>query len=398
MTAPDLRQRIGEIARALLSEPNKLLSTRRQLRFGTNGSLAVEIDGPKRGQWYDHEEEHGGGPLALLTVKGRMTNGAAVEWLQSVLGIRVARTAASRVREPIAIYDYRDEHSSLLFQVCRFGPKKTFAQRAPDGNGGWRVNTEGKWTIAGVRRVVYRLPELLAAPADQLVFVVEGEKDVDRLASLGLVATCNPGGAGKWRARYAVFFQQRDVVILPDNDDAGRDHARSVAANLEPFTASVRLLELPNLPPKGDISDWFAAGGNLEELLKLAAEAPAFLAMVEDGATPPEFSDDALARQFTETHATDLRYVASLGRWRIWTRSHWRADDTMQAFDLARAVCRSASALIPADQKRFKFVVASAKTVAAVERLARADRRHATAADQWDFDPWIFNPAKKETL
>ena len=241
---------------------------------------------------------------------------------------------------------------------------------------------------------------MIAAPADCLVFIVEGEKDANQVALLALVATCNPGGVGKWLASYAVFFRGRDVVILSDNDDAGRNHARSVATNLKPSAARVRILELPGLPPKGDVSDWLAAGGTREELLDLAAEAPAFSAMVEDGATPPEFSDDALARQFTETHATHLRYLASLGRWHIWTGSHWRADDTMQAFDLARAVCRSASALVPAHQKRFKFVVASAKTVAAVERLARADRRHATAADQWDFDPWIFNemPGTKRSL
>jgi putative DNA primase/helicase len=385
---PDLRPHIEKIVRALLGEPNRQLSTRQQLWFGTNGSLAVEISGPKRGRWYDHQEQQGGGPLDLLTVKGGMTNGTAIKWLRTELEIPYASKGA---RDPVAIYDYQDEHGNLVFQVCRFEPK-TFRQRRPDGKGGWT------WNVKGLRRLPYRLPELFAAPADQLVFVVEGEKDVDRLASLGLVVTCNPGGAGKWRARYAVFFKQRDVLILPDNDDVGRDHARSVAANIEPFAASVRILELPNLPPKGDVSDWLAADGTLEELLNLAAEAPAFSAMVEDGATPPEFSDDALGRQFTETHATDLRYVASLGRWHIWTGSRWRADDTMQAFDLARAVCRSASALVPADQKRFKFVVASAKTVAAVERLARADRRHAMTTDQWDFDPWIFNPAKKETL
>ena len=142
---------------------------------------------------------------------------------------------------------------------------------------------------------------MIAAPADCLVFIVEGEKDANQLAGLALVATCNPGGVGKWLASYAVFFRGRDVVILSDNDDAGRNHARSVATNLKPSAARVRILELPGLPPKGDVSDWLAAGGTREELLDLAAEAPAFSAMVEDGATPPEFSDDALAWQFTES-------------------------------------------------------------------------------------------------
>jgi putative DNA primase/helicase len=230
------------------------------------------------------------------------------------------------------------------------------------------------------------------------VFIVEGEKDADRLASLGLVATCNPGGAGKWLTSYAAFFRQRDVVILPDKDGAGRDHARSVAANLEPLAVSVRILELPGLPTKGDVSDWLAAGGTGEDLQRLAAEAPVLSTAAgaqdvtgPDDATPPEFSDEALALQFADKHATDLRYVASLGRWHIWTGSHWRADDTMQAFDLARAVCRSAAALVPPERKRIAVAVASARTVHAVERLARADRRHATTAGQWDLESWIFN-------
>src|SRR5262245_16492864 len=145
---PDLQPQIEEIAHAILGEPNKYLSTRGQLRFGTNGSVAVEISGEKRGQWYDHESQTGGGPWELLTVKGGMTNGAAIEWLESKLGIRIEGG-----RDPIATYDYRDERGDLLFQVCRFEPK-TFRQRRPDGKGGWT------WSVKGLRRLPYRLPEL----------------------------------------------------------------------------------------------------------------------------------------------------------------------------------------------------------------------------------------------
>ena len=86
---PDLRPRIGEIARRVLGEPNKRLSTKSQQRFGTNGSIAVEISGAKRGQWFDHEAGVGGGPWELLTVKGGLTNGAAAKWLQARLGIEI---------------------------------------------------------------------------------------------------------------------------------------------------------------------------------------------------------------------------------------------------------------------------------------------------------------------
>ncbi len=270
MTLPDLGPHIAKIARAVLGEPNKQRSTRRQLRFGTNGSVAVEIGGSKRGQWYDHEAQQGGGPWELLTIKRGMSNGAAIQWLQSELGIEIKPRARTSSRM-VSTYGYRDEDGDLVFQVCRFEPKD-FRQRMPDGKGGWA------WSVKGLRRLPYRLPELLAARADCVVFIVEGEKDADRLAGLGLVATCNPGGAGKWRSEYNRFFAGRDVVILPDNDDAGRGHAQSVTAHLAPIAARVRILELPGLPPKCDVSDWLAAGGTRERLQRLAAEARVFLA------------------------------------------------------------------------------------------------------------------------
>jgi hypothetical protein len=168
----------------------------------------------------------------------------------------------------------------VLFQVCRFEPKD-FRQRRPDGKDGWI------WSVKGTRQVPYRLPELLAAPAETAVFIVEGEKDVLSLVEFGLVATCNPGGAAKrkadgelgkpkWRPELNPFFRDRDVVILPDNDNAGRDHARSVAASLARVAARVRILELPGMADKGDVSDWLAEGGTRDELLRLASAAPDF--------------------------------------------------------------------------------------------------------------------------
>jgi hypothetical protein len=153
-----------------------------------------------------------------------------------------------------ATYDYRAEDHALLYQVVRMDPK-AFRQRAPDGRGGWR------WTVGNVRRVLYCLPELLAADPAALVFYPEGEKDADRLAGLGLVATTHAGGAGKWRPEHAESLRGRHVVVLPDNDPPGRAGARKVAEGLVGVAASVRVLELPGLPEKGDVSDWLAARG-----------------------------------------------------------------------------------------------------------------------------------------
>jgi hypothetical protein len=168
----------------------------------------------------------------------------------------------------VATYDYRAANGKLLFQVCRTADKRFF-QRRPDGKGGWLNG------LGGIQPVLYRLPEVLQAlKQGETIFIPEGEKDVDNLARLGLAATCNPMGAGKWRDHYSEHLRGAKVVILPDNDEPGRKHAQQAAKSLYGKAASVKVLELPGLPEKGDISDWLAAGGTREELLELAAEAP----------------------------------------------------------------------------------------------------------------------------
>jgi len=171
--------------------------------------------------------------------------------------------------EIIATYDYVDESGKLLYQACRYTPKG-FKQRRPDGFGSWY------WKLDGVRRVLFRLPELLASKPNEPIYIVEGEKDVLALVALGCVATTNSGGAGKWRAEYNAALATRDVVVLPDNDPPGREHAERVAASLAAVARSVRILALPNLPSKGDASDWIAQGGTAEALLALALNAPAW--------------------------------------------------------------------------------------------------------------------------
>ena len=170
-------------------------------------------------------------------------------------------------RRIVATYDYTDEDGTLLFQTVRYDPKD-FAQRQPDGKGGW------KWNLEGVRRVLYRLPELLGADPSEPVFIVEGEKDVDRLAGLGLVATTNPMGVKKWRPEYSRYFEGLRVVIIPDNDKDGAEHVPEVANDVHGVAENVRLLELAGLPEKGDVSDWLNMGGTVDKLMDLARKAP----------------------------------------------------------------------------------------------------------------------------
>jgi hypothetical protein len=168
----------------------------------------------------------------------------------------------------VATYDYRDEAGALAFQAVRYEPK-TFRQRRPDGNGGWT------WNMQGAPRVIYRLPEVKDAIAGgDPVYVVEGEKDVDALWRIGIPATCNVAGAGKWRDEDSAFLAGADVVVCPDHDEPGRRHADLVARSLAGIAARVRVLHLPNLPDKGDVSDWLDAGGTADALWTLADAAP----------------------------------------------------------------------------------------------------------------------------
>ena len=103
----------------------------------------------------------------------------------------------------------------------------------------------------------------------------------------------------------------------------------------------------------------------------------------------PSLSEDAIALKFSAVYGDDLRYVAPWGRWLIWNGKHWTFDETVKVYDLARRVCRDEAERCEAWTEAKK--IASAKTRAAVENLARADRRHAATVDQWDADPWLLN-------
>lgn len=175
-------------------------------------------------------------------------------------------------------YPYVDEHGQLLYEVVRFTPKD-FRQRRPDGNGGWINN------VAGVRNVVYNLPGVLAAKAAGVtIYVVEGEKDCDALDRAGEIATCNPGGAGKWRPEHTdMLAGAAEVIIVADKDKPGRQHARTVADALRPRVGAVRIVEA--LTGK-DAADHLGAGHNVDNFQPIDLEAG-----VEQPRTEP--TDDA---------------------------------------------------------------------------------------------------------
>jgi putative DNA primase/helicase len=194
--------------------------------------------------------------------------------------------SGKRAKTIVAEYTYRDEDGNVLFQVVRYDPKD-FRQRRPKASGGW------DWSVKGVRVVPYCLPELRAEPT-RPVTVVEGEKDVDNLARIGVLATCNAGGAGKWTAEHAKHLTGRTVIVLADNDDPGRNHAEEVAVTLHGVAESVRIIDLPGLPLKGDVSDWIAAGGTKDVLTRLIEATPVWTPTVAKQLWPEIISFDEL--------------------------------------------------------------------------------------------------------
>lgn len=165
------------------------------------------------------------------------------------------------------VYPYVDADGKLLFETVRLGNPKDFRQRRPDGKGGY------VWNLQGVTRVLYRLPQVReAVAAGRPVFLVEGEKDVETLERFGLTATTAPMGAEKWDESYDRALVGAQLYILPDNDEAGRRHVIKVAVRLHGKADCIKILDLPGLPPKGDVSDWFAAGGTFDEFSRLLRE------------------------------------------------------------------------------------------------------------------------------
>jgi len=233
---------------------------------------------PENGLWHCHSEcDEGGDVFDFLNRKEGLEFTDALEAVAKWSGTSpqpystdtAPRSAGKRVARHISsTYSYTDEAGELLFQAVRYEPKD-FSQRRPAGNGTWI------YSLAGVHRVLYRLPEVVAGVSTgRAIFICEGEKDADALAGLGLTATTAPMGAGNWEEAYTETLCGACVVLLPDNDKAGRDHVRKVAQALSGRAKRVRIVDLPGLPEKGDVSDWIEAGGTKAALMELVKAAP----------------------------------------------------------------------------------------------------------------------------
>ena len=187
----------------------------------------------------------------------------------------------------IAAYDYRDDDERVLFQKRRYQPEgeqKTFRIFRPGENGNWIAGID-PLDGAPTKRVLYNQPRVVTA---NVIAVCEGEKDADNVAQSGLWAerttlrlatTCNfdgawrPGEKSKWLPAYNVYFAGKFVIVFADNDENGGAWAQSVAQNVHPYAHTVKIIRLPGLPAKGDVSDWLV-NHTAKELETEIAKAP----------------------------------------------------------------------------------------------------------------------------
>lgn len=322
-------------------------------------------------------------PLAALFLQPRQTNG---------LG---------KIQ---AIYDYHAADGTLLFQVVRYAPK-TFRQRRPNP----ARPGEYLYNLQGIEPVLYRLPELLeAVHAGATLHLPEGEKDVDALWALGLAATCNPMGAGKWKDRYSETLRGAQVVLCPDNDAPGRQHAQQVARALHGIAASVKVVELPGLPVKGDVSDWLASGGTKEALEALVASTSAWVPPLTNSAPaamqaspngPLPYSDAYNAEVLARDAGRDLRYCYPWKSWLIWTGTHWQRDSSGEVMRRARHTLRGllTRAQTLEDDAQLRELLKHIKSSLSNTRLkgmveqTQSMRGMPATPDDFDRDGWVLN-------
>jgi 5S rRNA maturation endonuclease (ribonuclease M5) len=250
----------------------------------------------RTGQWSDFATGAKGGDIISWNAHAYgLDQGEAARRIAQKLQMSAHKDARGAVCEQsrlVCSYDYPDENGKLLHQTVRYTPKE-FLQRRPD------LDDPAKWiwNLKGVRTVLFRLPEVLQAVKDgKPVYVVEGERDALALRALGLTATCNPMGAGKWRDEYSDFLRDGDVILVEDNDDPGRKHVEHVARSLSGVAKRVRALDIskfwPECPEHGDISNWLKEGrGTVEKLNEIVDALPDWQPMPESTDEPTNTDD-----------------------------------------------------------------------------------------------------------
>jgi len=238
------------------------ITTDSELRFGTKYSKAVNLT---NATWFDFEANEGGGLIDLIQKHKSLSGRELSDYLYNEFGIGERNIDTKAAKPPpqgskiVNEYNYINEHGEVTYQVLRFEPK-TFKQRHfKDG--------KTVWGLKDIEPLPYNLPKILE-DKDKTIFIVEGEKDADRLVSLGFLATTNSGGSKNWKPSLNKYFKDRRVILISDNDSAGYLHTQAISNHLLSEAESLHFLSLEGkVADKGDISDFIDAGGDIEELI-----------------------------------------------------------------------------------------------------------------------------------
>ncbi|MGV0986616.1 MAG: phage/plasmid primase, P4 family [Limnohabitans sp.] len=374
------------------------------LRGSPGDSLEVVLTGPKAGLWTDRAEGTGGDLFHLIAGHAgldlRSDFAQVLQQCEALLG-SAPQLPKRKARQDIPIdelgpatakWDYQDAQGRLIAVVTRYDP--------PGGRKEFRPWDVRKRKMAPPDpRPLYNQPGLLEADT---VVLVEGEKCAQALIGQGICATTAMHGANApvektdWSP-----LKGKSVLIWPDKDKPGWEYADRAA---QAILASGALHCAILYPPEGEPEGWDAADALAQnmDVRSLIAKSPRMHIRLAESHQSAQSSslpceveptvwgtDDALAQAFTRQYHQDWRYVAGWGKWLMWDGQKWRSEDTLGATDLVRHVCRNASLL--ADNPKTAAKLASSGTISGVERMTRADRKHAGTTDEWDADQWLIN-------
>ena len=293
-------------------------------------------------------------------------------------------------RKVVATYNYNDEKGECLYQVVRTQPKG-FYQRTPDQNGGWIYGLKSE------RRVVYNLPNVLKAIQDRrTVVIVEGERDADRINSLGLIATTSAMGAASWKDEYSEFLNSAHIVIIPDNDEAGARYAKKVINSLSGKALDIKLVELPGLSEKEDVSDWLDKGNTIQHLLQLIDTTPYYRTNKEIDSQHSIKVEDTFpctdlgnAERLVMLHGNNIRYCHEAKLWLIWNNIRWEWDKTGEIERKAKETVRSIyGEAMGLDEKGKREELAK---WALESESSRAIRGIPIRRSQLDLSDWLLN-------
>lgn len=362
-------------------------------------SLEVVLDGEKQGLWTDRATRDGGDIFTLVAAHFGIdahTNfprvlDAATELLGRAPAVQPRKGKKDAPIDDLgpatAKWDYLDASGKLIAVVYRYDPPGRKKEFRP-----W--DARRRKMAPPDPRPLYNQPGMASAAQ---VILVEGEKCAQALIEAGIVATTAMHGANApvektdWSP-----LAGKSVLVWPDRDKPGWEYATQAAqAILSAGAKSCHVLYPPEEAPEGwDAADAVAEAFDFTAFLTHAPRVQIYDVDVEE--KPAVGSDesvwgteDALALAFTRRYHRDWRYVSAWGRWMMWDGHRWRSEDTLAATDLIRSVCRHAA--VRADNPKIAAKLASSGTVGGVERLARADRRHAATTAEWDADPWLLN-------